>query len=163
MGHSFPLAPMSWEILTLTLMLGSLPVVCMIAAFLIPQGGILFLVALVLFLIYGGIWCLWRPMAFVIRDDNRLELRFPVRRRWRELHPQGRVRRLSPAEFSQEMGWVVQVSAGGLGWLWSQRRGWVECYVSRGDGLVLLEQPGSRPLLVSPAQPERFMELLTQK
>jgi len=163
MGHSFSLAPMSWEILTLTLILGSLPFVCVIAAFLIPKGGVLFLLALALLVIYGGIWCGWRPTAFVIRDDDCLELRFPVRRRWLELHPQGRVRQLSPAEFSQEMGWVVLGGAGGLGWLWSQRRGWVECYVSRGDGLVLLEQPGSRPLLVSPAQPERFVELLTQK
>jgi hypothetical protein len=158
---------MSAEILAVTLILGSVPFMCMIAAFLIPKGGILFLVALVLLLIYGGIWCLWRPTAFVIRDDDRLELRFPMRRRWRELHPQGRVRCLSPAEFSQEMGWAVRVGAGGFGggfgWLWTQRRGWVECYISRGDGLVLLEQPGSRPLLVSPAQPEQFVELLTQK
>ncbi|APB34881.1 hypothetical protein GlitD10_2543 [Gloeomargarita lithophora Alchichica-D10] len=156
---------MSAGILTLTLVLGALPLVFVIAAFLLPKGGILLLVALFLLMIYGGIWWGWRPMALIIRDDDRLELRFPVRRRWLELHPERRVRQLSPAEFAQEMGWAVRVGAGGFGggfgWLWTQRRGWVEFYISRGDGLVLLEQPGTLPLLVTPAQPERFVELLS--
>ncbi|WP_247219428.1 hypothetical protein [Synechococcus sp. C9] len=158
---------MSAEILAVTLILGSVPLVCVMAAFFVPRGGIALLIALWFLVICGVIWCVWRPTAFVIRDDNRLELRFPVRRRWRELHPQRQVRQLSLTEFHQEAGWVVRVGAsgfgGGFGWLWTQRRGWVEVYISRGDGLVLLEQPGSRPLLVSPAQPEQFVELLTQK
>ncbi len=151
----------------LTLILGLLPVAFCVAAFLAPQGGAFLLVAVVLLLIYGGIWCGWRPTGFVIRDDQRLEIRFPVRRRWLELHSERRVRQLSLAEFQQEMGWAVRVGAGGFGggfgWLWTQRRGWVEFYISRGDGLVLLEQPGALPLLVTPTQPERFVELLSKK
>lgn len=166
MGHYFPLAPMSLGILALTLLLGALPVAFVVAAFAVPLGGFL-LVALFLLIIYGGIWFAWRPTGFVIRDDQRLEIRFPVRRRWLELHSERRVRQLSPAEFQQEMGWAVRVGAGGLGggfgWLWTQRRGWVEFYISRGDGLVLLEQPGALPLLVTPAQPEAFVELLSKK
>jgi len=165
MGYAFPLAPMSAETLAVTLLLGSLPLVGVMAAFFVPRGGIVLLAALGFLVIGGGIWCLWRPTAFVIRDDDRLELRFPVRRQWRELHPQRQVRQLSLREFQQEVGWVVRVGAsgfgGGFGWLWTQRRGWVECYLSRTDGLVLLEQPGSRPLLISPAQPERFVALLS--
>jgi hypothetical protein len=161
MGYSFPLAPISAGVWAGMLGLGSLPLVCALAALCIPKGGVLLLVALVLLVLYGGMWCAWRPTAFVIRDDNRLELRFLVRRRWLELHPQRQVRHLSPTQWQQEFGWAVRVGVGGLGWLWTQRRGWVEVYISRGDGLVLLEQPGSRLLLITPAQPERFVALLS--
>lgn len=151
----------------LTVMLGLLPLGLGIAAFLVPRGGVLLLVALLLCVIYGVIWCAWRPTGFVIRDDQRLEIRFPVRRCWRELHPERQVRQLSPAEFQQEMGWAIRVGAGGFGggfgWLWTQRRGWLESYISRGDGLVLLEQPGALPLLVTPTQPEQFVAWLSQK
>ncbi|MEN9217118.1 MAG: hypothetical protein Q6K90_07330 [Gloeomargarita sp. HHBFW_bins_162] len=164
MGYSFGLAPMSAGIAALTWGLGLLPVVLGVAAFWVPKGGVLFLVAAVLFVINGGIWLGWRPTAFVIRDDERLEIRFPVRRRWVELHPERRVRQLSPLELHQEMGWVVRLGAGGLGggfgWLWTQRRGWVEFYTSRHDGLVLLEQPGYLPLLFTPTQPAQVVELL---
>lgn len=38
---------------------------------------------------------------------------------------------------------------GGFGWLWPGR-GLVNFYVSRSDGLVLIERMSARPLLITP-------------
>jgi hypothetical protein len=49
---------------------------------------------------------------------------------------------------------------GGFGWLWTTRRGLVEFYVSRADGMVLIERRGARPLLITPADPEKLLRAL---
>ncbi|MEN9218263.1 MAG: hypothetical protein Q6J33_04555 [Gloeomargarita sp. DG_2_bins_126] len=163
MGYLFTLAPMSAGMGAFTWLLGGLPVVLVVAAWMMPYKGVWLLIALCLLVWNGGIGLFWRPTAFVIRDDERLEIRFPVRRRWLELHPQRRVRQLSPAELQQEMGWVVGGWSGGFGRRWTQRRGWVELYLSRRDGVVLLEQPGSLPLLFTPTQPAQVVDRLSNR
>ena len=59
----------------------------------------------------------------------------------------------------------MRVGAGGLwggfGWLWTQRRGIVQMYISRTDGFVWIERVGDRPWLITPAQPSAFVRALS--
>ena len=50
---------------------------------------------------------------------------------------------------------------GGFGWLWTQRRGIVQMYISRTDGFVWIERVGDRPWLITPAQPAAFVRALS--
>src|SRR5262249_42623970 len=67
------------------------------------------------------------------------------------------VRALDRRSLRREVGWGARVGAGGLwggfGWLWTARRGIVQMYISRVDGLVWIERGGERPWLVTPAAP----------
>jgi hypothetical protein len=64
----------------------------------------------------------------------------------------------------KELGWAIRVGVGGLwgafGSLWTSRRGSVEVYVSRTDGLVWIERRVGRPLLITPTNPEGFLRAL---
>jgi hypothetical protein len=76
------------------------------------------------------------------------------------------VRLIDRATLRREAGWGLRVGAGGLGggfgWLWTQRRGIVQMYVSRIDGLVWIERVHDRPWLVTPEQPEAFVRALSR-
>jgi hypothetical protein len=50
---------------------------------------------------------------------------------------------------------------GGFGWLWTAKKGFLEFYISRAEGLILIELRQGNPLLITPENPERFRELLT--
>jgi hypothetical protein len=50
---------------------------------------------------------------------------------------------------------------GGFGWLWTQRRGIVQMYISRTDGLVWIERISDRPWLITPDEPENFVRALS--
>jgi len=50
---------------------------------------------------------------------------------------------------------------GGFGWLWTRKRGVVQIYVSRDDGLVGIERVGGRPWLITPEHPEAFVRALS--
>ena len=73
-------------------------------------------------------------------------------------------RTVTTAEFKAEVGLALRIGVGGLwggfGWLWTQRRGLVEFYVSRLDGLVWIERRDGRPLLVTPSDPEGLVRAL---
>jgi hypothetical protein len=49
---------------------------------------------------------------------------------------------------------------GGFGWLWTERRGIAQMYVSRTEGLVWIERRGGRPWLITPEEPEAFVRAL---
>jgi hypothetical protein len=71
--------------------------------------------------------------------------------------------RLAP--MSPLIRWRARVGAGGLwggfGWLWTEKRGIVQMYVSRTDRFVWIERGAERPWLISPENPEAFVRLLT--
>jgi hypothetical protein len=58
----------------------------------------------------------------------------------------------------------MRVGAGGLwggfGWLWTQRRGIVQMYVSRTDDFVWIERPGERSWLITPERPKAFVRAM---
>jgi hypothetical protein len=70
----------------------------------------------------------------------------------------------STPAFRGEFGRVLRIGVGGLygvfGWLHGRKHGWMDVYVSRLDGCVVLDRPAARPLLISPAEPERFVAAL---
>jgi hypothetical protein len=103
-------------------------------------------------------------MRFVVYPD-RLEVRWPLKRRSIPRKDITEVRLIDKRALHNEMGWGMRVGAGGLwggfGWLWTQRRGIVQMYISRTDGFVWIERVGDRPWLITPAQPAAFVRALS--
>jgi hypothetical protein len=154
----FPIAPMSRLIRVLTWLLLAIPVV--FAALWRAFGAPLAWPALALAALYLATWLAARPSRFEL-DARRLRVCFPL---WTRALPRASIssaRVVPVAELRELLGIALRVGVGGLwggfGWLWSTKRGWVELYVSRGDGLVWIERRGGLPLLITPTQPETFV------
>jgi len=67
----------------------------------------------------------------------------------------------------KEIGSSLRIGAGGLwggfGWLWTQRRGIVQMYVSRTDYFIWIERASGRPWIVTIDQPENFIRALSHQ
>lgn len=163
MERRFRLAPMSRSMAILTAVGWGIPAlfVAIAAAGVAPlfMLGVGFAVAA----LYGAIWLWWRPASFALSGAG-LELQFPGRRAVVEAHEMTGARRLEAPDFKREFGFALRVGVGGLwggfGWLWTRLGGWVEFYISRTDGFVLVERRGGTPLLLTPEDPEGFAEAL---
>jgi PH (Pleckstrin Homology) domain-containing protein len=159
----FALARMCPLVRRLTLLLAVLPVVFLIAALFGARllGG----PALLLALIYGWVWTRFRPTAFVVHPQV-LEVIWPLKRRELRRDQISAVRLIDRQELRRQVGWGMRVGAGGLwggfGWLWTERRGIVQMYVSRMDQLVWIERGRERPWLITPDQPEAFVAALVR-
>src|SRR5512136_948345 len=146
---SFPLAPMSREIRTLTLLMLVLPVIFLAAGAL----GLapLLLPGLFLVVLYLWIWTRFRPTAFVIHPGF-IEVVWPLKRREIRRESITDVRILGKQEFCSELGPAMRIGAGGLwggfGWLWTKKRGIVQFYVTRTDQFVWIERLNARPWLI---------------
>lgn len=161
----FPLAPMSPLVRNLTIGLLLLPVILAIAALVLWQwelAGIALLIAV----LYAGVWFGCRPVAFEVNDHD-LVIVFPVWQRRLPLATITAVQPISSAGFLQRFGWVLRVGVaglwGGFGWLWTSRKGWVEFYVSRTEDFVLIERSGGIPLLLTPRSLDHFVGVLGAK
>ena len=159
----FALAPMCSSMRRVTMVLAALPLAFgIVALFGSPLlGG----PALLLVLIYAWVWTRFRPTAFVVRP-RVLEVIWPLKRRELRRDQITAVRLIDRQELRREVGWGMRVGAGGLwggfGWLWTERRGIVQMYISRLDHLVWIERGRERPWLVTPDQPEAFVSALTR-
>lgn len=160
---SFRLAPMSGLILGLTLMLLVLPLVFVVAATYGPPP--LASPALLLVALYAWVWLRFRPTRFVVRPGT-LEVIWPLKRRTIPRASIASMRIVDKHALRRDAGWGLRVGVGGLwggfGWLWTQRRGIVQMYVSRTDGLVWIERVQDRPWLITPEQPEAFVRALSR-
>jgi signal transduction histidine kinase len=159
----FALAPMSPAIKWLTLLLLALPF-AFFGGGLVSQR-ILLLPALFIVATYAWIWLRFRPQSFIVRD-RELEVVWPWKRRSIARDSISGVQLLDARALRAEIGWGMRVGAGGLwggfGWLWTTRRGIVQMYVSRTDGLVWIERANERPWLITPERPEEFVTALTR-
>lgn len=159
---SFRLAPMSPFIRTLTVAMFLLPLAFLAAAALgkAPLGIPGVLVAV----IYAWIWLRFRPTRFVVHP-NRLEVLWPLKRRTLARHSIRGVQLIDTRALRAKAGRGVRVGAGGLwggfGWLWTERRGIVQMYVSRTDRFVWIERGRERPWLITPERPEAFVRALS--
>jgi hypothetical protein len=157
-ARSFRLAPQSTLLAGLSALLLALPVALLAAAAAGPRE--LGLLALVFIALYAWIWLRFRPARFDVRDRG-LVVRWPLKRREIARAGISHVEMLTPGALRERIGWGVRVGAGGLwggfGWLWTQRRGVVQMYVSRADGLVWIERSGEKPWLITPERPEEFV------
>src|SRR2546423_6090207 len=155
---TFRLAPMDFLMRLLTLALLALPPLFLAIAVLGNRwllGPAAFLVAL-----YVWIWLWFRPTRFVVHP-RVLEIVWPVRRRTIPREDVVAVRLLDKHELRREVGWALRVGAGGLwggfGWLWTQKRGIVQMYIARTDGLVWLQHPTDPARVIPPQRPARFL------
>lgn len=165
MNYSFKLAPMSPLIFSLTIALWCLPVVFVLWA-VFTEGSIqvtAIVTVLFLLLVYGSVWVGFRPSRFLLTPDQ-LIIRFPARQRSFPLADLGEAEILSEANFRQEFGWAMRIGAGGLwggfGWLQTSKKGMLEFYTSRSDGLVWIKRQSGNDLLLTPQEPERFIQAL---
>ena len=152
---------MSPLILWLTLALLLVPVV-FLALGLGARGphALLAVPGVVLLALYLGVWLHARPSRFEVSSEG-LRLVFPIRSR---LIPRADIASavaIDAGLFRQQFGWAVRIGVGGLwggfGWLWTSRRGLVDFYISRTDGLVVVERRAGRPLLITPLTPAEFV------
>ena len=164
METRFRLARMSPVILVFTLGLLILPLVFIGSA----VAGKLPLVipGALLVAIYAWVWLGFRPRCFVVHPDA-IDVIWPLKRRQIPRDDISSVRLIDKDEIRRETGWRVRVGAGGLwggfGWLWTQRRGIVQMYVSRTDGFVWIERVSDRPWLITPERPEAFVRALSNE
>ncbi len=161
---SFRLAPMSTIIRGLTGVLLGIP----LAFFAITLVGTSRLVgpAVLVVTIYSWVWLRFRPTMFVVRQDV-LEVIWPLKRHQIARVNITEVRTLDNNELRREVGWGVRVGAGGLwggfGWLWTQRRGIVQMYISRTNDFVWIECTSGRPWLITPEHPDAFVQALSSE
>ena len=156
--QTFALAPMSGLIRVLTDAFLLLPV-----AFLGSHaiwGSPRLAVVLLLAALYLWVWLRMRPSRFVVHPDA-IEVIWPLRRRRIARSSITGARVVDKGELRALTGAAARVGVGGLwggfGWLWTKRRGIVQMYVSRTDGLVWIERGAERPWLITPETPEAFL------
>lgn len=158
---SYRLAPMCTMIRIVTLVLLALPIPFALAS--ISGMRVLIAPALFLVLLYFWVWLRYRPTRFVVHQDT-LEIVWPLRRQQIARSSISEIRIISARELRGSVGWSMRVGVGGLwggfGWLWTERRGIVQMYISRIDGLVWIERANERPWLISPERPQEFVQSL---
>jgi len=159
---AFRIADMCSTIRAVTLCLWVLPVALLLGA-LVAHIGLLVLAVLVV-IIYAWVWFGFRPTFFVVGPEA-LEIIWPLKRQLIPRASISEVTIVTAKELKTEVGWGVRIGAGGLwgsfGWLWTQRRGIVQMYVSRIDRFVWLERRPERSLLITPENPEAFVRAMT--
>lgn len=161
----FRLAEMSRPIWLLTALMLALPL-GMLAAVGIGVGGPGLLgVAACVAAVYAVVWLWFRPSRFEL-TPAALAIAWPLRRREIPLVSIESVAVVTSRELRDECGLLLRIGAGGLwggfGRLWSSKGVHLDFYVSRTAPLILVRLRGGRPLLITPEQPERFVQELAE-
>ncbi len=160
-GTSYELASMSPEIRIFTLVMLALPVIFLAAAAF--GMGPLGIPGLFMAVLYLWIWTRFRPTRFILHPGF-IEVVWPLKRREIRRETISDVRLIGKKEMCSEVGWCMRVGAGGLwggfGWLWTQKRGIVQMYITRTDRFVWIERRNARPWLINPDRPEEFVQAL---
>lgn len=121
------------------------------------------LVFLLLLSLYGAVWIGCRPSGFAVSSQD-VAIVFPIWTRRIPLSDVASVRTISPTDIKRDLGWTVRIGVGGLwggfGWLWTQRQGWVEFYISRLDGFIAIERHTGNTLLITPQRPRQMVATL---
>jgi hypothetical protein len=157
MNYIFSLAPMSPTIKILTIMLWVLPFGIFLFS---PEKKGTGIICLLILLLYVSIWIWWRPTYFRIASES-LKIVFPGRKITIPREDIQLIRSISQQTFTDEFGWAIRIGVGGLwggfGWLWTEKKGLIEFYVSRVDGLVVIERIQGKTLLITPEKPREFI------
>ena len=165
MSRRFNLAPMTTGLRVFTGILFVMPPALLWTALRAPapERYALWFAFAVVCVIYAGVWLLWRPTCFEL-DASSLRIEWPLRSRTVARSAVEGARILSSPELRREYGRGMRIGAGGL-WggfgLLRTRRATFSMWISRTDRLVIVSLKGARPLLVTPEDPERFVEELS--
>jgi hypothetical protein len=147
----------------ITLILLALPAIFVLGV--VFGRALLITPTILLLAIYAWVWLRFRPNQFVVRQDA-LEVVWPLKRRQISLDSIAAVRIVNSRDLKPQIGWGIRVGAGGLwggfGWLWTQRRGIVQMYISRINDLVWIDRKVGRPWLISPERPQEFVQALSR-
>ncbi len=112
-----------------------------------------------------GTWLAGRPTRFEVADDG-LHIVWPLRRGFVARGSITRARVVEKSEVDALMGGAMRVGVGGLfgvfGLLRTAKLGWVSCYVTTVETLVLIERREGRCLLISPSDPGALVALLSR-
>jgi hypothetical protein len=153
---------MSALIRTLTYVLLALPLLLFVAGKLGQNA--LSLTGLFLVAVYAWVWLRFRPGRFVVHPQI-LEVIWPMKRRQLARASITGVQLIGRHELREKIGLAMRIGAGGLwggfGWLWTTRQGIIQMYISCTDNLVWIESVDERPWLISPEEPEAFIEALS--
>ncbi len=159
---SFRLAAMSPVIRGLTLIMLALPLLFLAGAAFGAWPALA--PALFIFAMYVWVWTRFRPTRFILHPGH-LEVVWPLKRREIRRETISDVRIIECQDLKNEVGFCMRVGAGGLwggfGWLWTQKRGIVQMYITRTDRFVWIERHNARPWLINPEDPEAFVRALT--
>lgn len=155
---------MSLDIRVMTWIVLAMPLVLFAAALGASRPTRLVLLGVTAFVVltYASVALWWRPLRFEV-GGHCLALVWPLRSRLVEGRQIAGVEIVPRAEFRRRYGWGYRVGAGGLwggfGLLVTSRESFA-MYVSRTDHFVLVRLRAGRPLLLTPAEPERFVAAL---
>lgn len=159
--EQFPLAAMSADILIITSLVLPLPAL-LVAAGLHQHSKTLLCAAAFVAFIWSSVWLFWRPSRFEVTEAG-LDLIWPLRRWHIPAREISGIERLSRSDFARAFPRALRLGAGGLwggfGWLLTAN-GKVSMYISRTDDLILIRRGDERPVLVTPANPQRFVDAL---
>ncbi len=129
------------------------------------QDQMLIMVAVALVAFFILIWLGCRP-SHIDLTPTALHLVFPLWQRALPLQTFRQARLLESLDLKQELGWAVRIGVGGLwgtfGWLWTQKRGLVEVYLSSLEEFVFVERQQGFPLLITPENSRQFVQHLAQ-
>jgi hypothetical protein len=161
-GQVFRLADMSMSILIPTALLLALPIAFFLSALL--GAELLAFPAALMVLLFCWVWLRFRPTRFIVHRDG-LRVRWPLKTREIPRPNIASARVINNDELKREIGKGMRIGAGGLwgafGLLRTTRRGLVQMYISRTDRFVWIEMVGSRPWLITPEEPEKFVQALS--
>jgi len=164
MQTRFPLAPMDPTMRIMTLICYAIPAIIGGLAVAAPGAvrPIMLGTTAVIVGLYAAVWFWFRPREFVL-DADGLELVWPARRRRILAQSIVGARVVDLAQLRRELRYLLRIGAGGL-WggfgLAKTARGTLELWVSRTSQIVWIECEGRRSLLITPADPERFVREL---
>lgn len=154
----FALAPMDGLMRGMTFALLALPALFIAPSLLfsgpVATGSIA--TALFIGIVYGLVYLTMRPRGFSV-EPGVVTVVFPL---WsRRVDGITHAEPMDRDELKRRYGWQARVGVGGLwggfGCLYSTK-GWMEFYVSRMDGYVLLTRAEGLPLLLSPERADVF-------
>lgn len=123
---------------------------------------ILLVPAALLILGYAWTWLWARPRRFVVSPDG-VRIEWPLRSKTIPASDIVDARVFDFRDFRSEYGFGMRIGAGGL---WGgfgklkTRKAMLSMYISRADGLVLMNRKSGQPLLITPADPARFVSTL---
>jgi len=160
-AQSFPPAPMSASIKTLTVLIYAVTMIIVISALL---GAVALIIpAVAIFALYAWVWLRFRPSGFTIRA-GRLEVEWPLRHIEFPIDDIVAARLLDRTQLKSEIGWGLRIGAGGLwggfGRLWTKHRGLIHMYITRTDHFVWIERKRGKPWLITPDRAEEFIDAL---